>query len=132
MGYIKTSGATPSLTGMIQLLQSLHTEQNGMTTGQKDLFYAKVDSEHRVDFKDMLMSPLEISFSLKKPKCAIEEDPETCYKAFNVVVEKIGSGHLIQEFLAYNIFPTCIGWKLLKEMRSKEGELVTLAFEFKE
>lgn len=115
MGYIKTSGDTPSLTAMIQLLQSLHTEQNGMTTGQKELFYAKVDSEHRVDFKDMLMSPLEISFSLKKSKCAIGEDPETCYKAFN----------------AYNIFPTCIGWKLPKEMRSKEGELVTLAFEFK-
>jgi hypothetical protein len=78
------------------------------------------------------MSPLEISFGLKRPKCNIRKAAKTCYKAFNAVAEKIGSRDLIQEFLAYNIFPTGTRWKLMKEVKSKEGELVTVAFEFKE
>jgi hypothetical protein len=39
---------------------------------------------------------------------------------------------LIQEALAYNIFPTWIGWKLPKEVKLKDDELVTLAIDFKE
>jgi hypothetical protein len=38
---------------------------------------------------------------------------------------------LIQEALAYDIYPTRTGWKLSKEVKSKDGELVTLAFVFK-
>jgi hypothetical protein len=83
-----------------------------------------VDSKEREDFKDMVMSPLEISFVLKRPKCEMGEAAENCYKAFNVVVEKIGSLDLIQVFLASNIFPTRTGWKLLKVVKSKEDELV--------
>jgi hypothetical protein len=37
----------------------------------KEWFYVKVDSEHCDEFKDMLMSPLEISFSSKRLKCDI-------------------------------------------------------------
>jgi hypothetical protein len=39
---------------------------------------------------------------------------------------------LIQEALAYNILPALTGWKLPKKVKCKDGELVTLAFEFKE
>lgn len=55
-------------------------------------FYAEVDSEHREDFKDMVMSPLEISFSLKSPKCEMGKAAENCYKTFNVVAKKIDLG----------------------------------------
>ena len=79
----------------------------------------------------MLMNPLVISFGLKRHKCDMGEAAKSCYKAFNNVTEKIGSRDLIQEFLAYNIFPTYIGCKLSKVVKSK-GELVTLTFEFKE
>jgi hypothetical protein len=57
----------------------------------------------------MLMNPLVISFGLKRHKCDMGEAAKSCYKAFNNVTEKIGSRDLIQEFLAYNIFPTRIG-----------------------
>lgn len=89
----------------------------------KKWFYVEVDSEHREEFK---------GFGLKRPKCEMNEAAEECYKIFNTVVEKIGSRDLIQEALAYNIFLTRTGWKLSKEVKSKEGELVTLAFKFKE
>lgn len=34
--------------------------------------------------------------------------------------------------LAYNIVPASTGWKLPKQVKHKDGELVTLAFEFRE
>jgi hypothetical protein len=61
----------------------------------------------------------------------MNEVADECYEAFNVVVKKIGSRDLMQEALAYNIYPTRIGWKLSKEVKSKDGELVTLPFVFK-
>jgi hypothetical protein len=39
---------------------------------------------------------------------------------------------LIQEALAYNIYPTRTEWKLPKEVKSKDEGLVTLAFGFYE
>jgi hypothetical protein len=95
-------------------------------------FYAKVDYENKEDFKGLLMSPMKISFGLNMLKCDMGDAAEKCYKIFNTVIEKIGSQDLIQEALAYNIYPTHIGSKLSKELKSNEGDLVTLAFECKE
>lgn len=66
----------------------------------------EVDSKHREDFKSMLMIPLKISIDLKRLKCDMNEAAEKCYKSFNTIAKKIGSQDLIQEELAYNIFPT--------------------------
>jgi hypothetical protein len=79
----------------------------------------------------MLMSPLKISFGMKRLECNMNEAVETCYNIFKTVVEKVGTQNWIQEALAYNILPTCIGWKLLKQVKCKDGELVSLAFKFK-
>jgi hypothetical protein len=98
----------------------------------KEWFYSKVDSEQREDFKGLLMSPLKVSFSMKQPKCEMNEAIDECYKAFNTIIKKIGSRDLVQEVLAYNIYPTRTGWKLPKEVKSKDEELVMLAFYFKE
>jgi hypothetical protein len=68
----------------------------------------------------MLMSPLKISFGLKRSKCELNEIADECYRAFNAVVKRIGSRDLIQEALAYNIYPTQAGWKLPKEVKSKD------------
>jgi hypothetical protein len=78
------------------------------------------------------MSPLQISFGLKRSKYKMNDTAENCYKAFNDVSEKIISRDLIQEFLAYNTYPTHTGWKLPKVVKSREGELITFAFQFKE
>jgi hypothetical protein len=54
------------------------------------------------------------------------------YKAFNTVIRKIGTRDLVQEVLAYNIYLTRTGRRLSKEVKLKDEELVTLAFDFKE
>jgi hypothetical protein len=75
----------------------------------KEWFYAKVDFEHRDDFKSMLMSPLRTSFGLKRPKCDMGEAAEKRYKIFNMVVERIGSRGLILEVIASISFPPELG-----------------------
>jgi hypothetical protein len=77
-----------------------------------------------------MMSPLEVSFSLKRLKCEMNEATDECYKAFNTVIRKIGSRDLIQEALSFYIYLTRTGWKFSKEVKSKDDELVTLAFDF--
>jgi hypothetical protein len=73
---------------IVSLVLAYQTKWHGDYT--KELFYAEVGSEHCAYFKDMLMSPLEIIFGLKRPKCDTGEAAETCYKAFTTVAEKIG------------------------------------------
>jgi hypothetical protein len=68
----------------------------------------------------MPMSPLRINFGLKRLRCELSEAAKECYKAFDIVVKKIGSRDLIQEALAYNIYPTQHRWKLPKEVKSKD------------
>jgi hypothetical protein len=96
----------------------------------KEWFYTEVHFAQRKDFKSMPMSPLKVNFGLKRLKCELSEAATECYKSFDTIVKKIGSRDLIQETLAYNIYPTRTGWKLSKEVKSRNEELVTLAFDF--
>jgi hypothetical protein len=64
--FIITLYATTSCIVRIQLGWSSHIEPGGMGPGQKEWFYAKVDSEQREGFKSMSMSPLKIIFGLKQ------------------------------------------------------------------
>jgi hypothetical protein len=41
------------------------------------------------------MSPLNISFGLKRPKCEVNETIEECCKTFNTIADKIGYRDLI-------------------------------------
>lgn len=90
----------------------------------------------------MVMSPLKISFDLKRPNSRMDGDVKQTYGAFNIVVGQIGTQDLIQDFLAYKVFHTQTGWKLLKVPKvshAKKGDkdegddkLVTLPLKFKE
>lgn len=46
----------------------------------KEWFYTKVNSENCKDFKNMLMSPLNTRFSLKRLKCEMGEVPKSATK----------------------------------------------------
>jgi hypothetical protein len=80
----------------------------------------------------MLMSPLEVSFALKRPKFEMSEVVDECFNAFSTVIKKIGSRDLVQEALSYNIYSTYNRWKFPKEVKCNDKELITLAFDFKE
>lgn len=54
----------------------------------------------------------------------MSEAADECFKAFSVVIKKIGSRDLVQEALAFNKYPTRIGWKLLKEAKCNDEVLI--------
>jgi hypothetical protein len=69
----------------------------------------------------MVMSPLKVSFSLKRPNHRMSGAIQDANKDYNVVVERIGTWDLIEEFLAYNVFHAQTRWKVSKASKPKEG-----------
>jgi hypothetical protein len=100
-------------------------------TGWKsEWFYVKVDD----DKEKLVQSPLELIFGETRPQCNMtpEGPTQTALDEFRVIAEHIGTRDLVQEFLAFKIFPTMKEWAMPKlEGEKKEGELVRLPYHYK-
>jgi hypothetical protein len=85
------------------------------------------------DIKDIIMRPIWERFGLRKPKVEIDEAAEECQRAFGVVCSFIGTRDLVQEHVAYRVWPLVEKWEIPKETISKpnEGGLVRLKYTFK-
>jgi hypothetical protein len=98
----------------------------------KEWFYVKNDLKTREDIKDIIMRPTWQRFGLRKPKVDIDESVEECQRAFSVVCSFIGTRDLIQEHIAFRVWPLVEKWEMPKETISKpdEGGLVRLKYTF--
>jgi hypothetical protein len=96
----------------------------------KEWFYVKNDLKAREDIKDIIMRPIWQHFVLWKPKVEIDEAAEECQKAFGVVCSFIGMRDLVQEHIAFRVWPLVEQWEMPKETISKsdEGGLVRLKY----
>jgi hypothetical protein len=104
-------------------------------TGWKnEWFYVKVDEKKREKLKMLVLSPLSLSFGLTRPLCHMSTG-SPCQEAvaeFRVVAEQISTRDLVQEYLAYKVFPTQSEWNMPKVKGTKEKkELVRLPYRFK-
>jgi hypothetical protein len=99
----------------------------------KEWFYVKNDLKTREDIKDIIMRPIWQRFGLRKPKVDIDEAAEECRRAFGVVYSFIETRDLIQEHIAFRVWPLVEKWEMLKETISKpdEGGLVRLKYTFR-
>jgi hypothetical protein len=99
----------------------------------KEWFYVENDLKAREDIKDIIMRPICQCFGLRKPKVEIDEAAEGCRRAFGTVCSFIGTRDLIQEHIAFRIWPLLEKWEMPKETvtKSGEGELVRLKYSFK-
>jgi hypothetical protein len=99
----------------------------------KEWFYVKNDLKTREDIKDIIMRPIWQRFGLRKPKVEIDEAAEECQRAFGMVCSFIGTRDLIQEHIAFRVWPLAEKWEMPKETVSEpnEGGLVRLKFTFK-
>jgi hypothetical protein len=99
----------------------------------KDWFYVKNDLKVREDIKDIIMRPIWIRFGLRKPKVEMDEAAEECQRAFGAVCSFIGTRDLVQEHVAYRVWPLVEKWEIPKETINKpdEGGLVRLKYTFK-
>ena len=75
-------------------------------------FYVKIDD----DKEKLVQSPLELIFGETRPQCNMtpEGPTQTALAEFRIIVEHIGTRDLVQEFLAFKIFPTMKEWAMPK------------------
>jgi hypothetical protein len=99
----------------------------------EEWFYVKNDLKAREDIKEIIMSPIWSRFGLRKPKVEIDEAAEACRRAFNIVFSFIGTRDLLQEHVAYRIWPLIDSWEMPKETitNPSEGGLVRLKYTFR-
>jgi hypothetical protein len=99
----------------------------------KEWFYVKNDLKAREDIKDIIMRPIWQRFGLQKPKVDIDEAAEECQRAFGVVCSFIGTRDLIQEHIAFRVWPLVEKWEMPKEtiIKSDEGGLVRMKYTFR-
>lgn len=105
----------------------------------QEWFYIQIDINKRDEFKSIMMRLMEVNFILKRLLCKMSGAAKDAFGAYSFVVDKIETRDLVQEFLAYKIFPTHIGWKFPKISKPKEDDkevdplmFVTLLYKFKE
>jgi hypothetical protein len=99
----------------------------------EEWFYVKNNLIEREDIKGIIQRPIWSRFGLWRPTAAIENDTEACQKAFNNVCAFIGSRDLVQEHIAYRVWPLVENWEMPKETAagSSQGGLVYLKYTFR-
>jgi hypothetical protein len=99
----------------------------------KEWFYVKNDLRVREDIKEIIMRPIWSRFGLWKPKVEIDEAAKECRRAFGIVCSFIGTRDLVQEHVAFRIWPLINNWEMPKETISNtnEGGLVRLKYTFR-
>jgi hypothetical protein len=99
----------------------------------EEWFYVKNDLKAREDIKEIIMRPIWSRFGLQRPKVEIDDASETCQKAFSTVCSFIGTRDLIQEHIAFRVWPLVDSWEMRKEtiVDSGEGNLVRLKYTFR-
>jgi hypothetical protein len=99
----------------------------------EEWFYVKNNLIEREDIKEIIQRPIWSRFGLRRPKVTIESDDEACQKTFSNVCAFIGTRDIIQEHIAYRVWPLVDSWEMPIDTAagSTEGGLVRLKFTFR-
>jgi hypothetical protein len=81
----------------------------------QEWFYVKVDLIQREDIKGVIQRPIWSRFGIKRPPTALGNDVQACLASFNTVCTYIGTRDLVQEHIAYRVWPLANGWEMPKE-----------------
>jgi hypothetical protein len=99
----------------------------------EEWFYVKNDLKAREDIKEIIMRPIWSCFGLRRSKVEIDDATEACQKAFSTICSFIGIRDLIQEHIAFRVWPLVESWEMPKETiaDSGEGNLARLKYTFR-
>jgi hypothetical protein len=94
----------------------------------KQWFYVKNDLSEREDVKGVIQRPIRPRFGIRRPSIAGGNEAQACLMAFSIVCTYIGTRDLVQEHIAYKVWPLINDWEMPKETASgsSEGGLVYL------
>jgi hypothetical protein len=81
--------------------------------------------------KGIIQRPIWSRFGIRRPH--IGNDMQACEAAFNIVCTYIGTRDLVQEHIAYRVWPLASGWEMPKEAAtgSCQNGLVYLKYTFR-
>jgi hypothetical protein len=90
------------------------------------------DLSEREDVRGIIQRPIWSHFGIRRPSIAIGNEMQVCLMAFNTVCTYIGTRDLVQEHIAYKVWPLVNGWEMPKEIAagSSQGGLVYLRYTF--
>jgi hypothetical protein len=75
----------------------------------QEWFYVKNDLFEREDNKGVIQHPIWSIFGMRRPSNALGNDIQACHMAFNTVCTYIGTWDLVQEHIAYRVWPLASG-----------------------
>jgi hypothetical protein len=83
--------------------------------------------------KGIIQRPIWSRFGIRRPHTALGNDVQACQVTFNTVCTYIGSRDLVQEHIAYKVWPLASEWEMPKEAAtgSSQGGLVYLKYTFR-
>jgi hypothetical protein len=98
----------------------------------KEWFYVRNDLSQREDVKGIIQRSIWSRFGIRWPSTALGNDVEVCEAAFNTVCTYIGTRGLVQEHIAYKVWPLASEWEMPKETAtgSSQGGLGYLKYTF--
>lgn len=99
----------------------------------KQWFYVKNDLSEREDVKGIIQCPIRSCFSIRRPSISSGNKVQACLMAFNTVCTYIGTRVLVQEHIAYKVWPLVNDLEMPKEtaVGSSEGGLVYLRYTYR-
>jgi hypothetical protein len=99
----------------------------------EEWFYVKNNVVEREDIKGIIQCPIWSRFSIRRSTTALRNEIETCQRSFNIVCKFIATRDLVQEHIAYRLWPLMSDWEMPKEATagSSQGGLVYLKYTFR-
>jgi hypothetical protein len=99
----------------------------------EEWFYVKNNLIETEDIKGIIQRPIWSRFGIRRLATALGNDIKACQKAFNNVCAFIGTRDLVQEHIAYRVWPLVDDWEMPKEtvVGSSQGGLVYLKYTFR-
>jgi hypothetical protein len=89
----------------------------------QEWFYVKNDLSQREDVKGIIQCPIWSRFGIRRPLFALGNDMQACQTAFNIVFTYIGTRDLVQERIAYRVWPLESGWEMPKEVAAGSNQI---------
>jgi hypothetical protein len=81
----------------------------------KQWFYVKNVLSQRSDIKDVIQWHIRSCFGLRRPAIRNTEISQGCLAAFNVVCNYISTRDLVQEHIAFKVWPLAAEWEMPKD-----------------
>jgi hypothetical protein len=83
--------------------------------------------------KGIIQHHIRSCFGIRRPSIAGGNEAQACLMAFNTVCTYIGTRDLVQEHIAYKVWPLFNDWEMPKETAagSSEGGLVYLKYSYR-